>query len=328
MSKNYKRWMLFLQIAAAVVLYLQLRSHEDRTPEDDKLSDQLGSALSYSIEQEREMPPLTKALSMAFHGQDPKLWGNVREAVFGAGNYNYFIREDGTVFSIMKYYYDGNGEPFAFIFPKADGTDDGIQSYYWPEELDDIVILRDLSNKDICIIYYELKGIDDALMICADSYTMYLEKEDGTLWYWNSDRIKYHDNVLALTSPDSCEESRSGEFVRILTEDILETDDEDGTRIVSMCAGEENALFLTEDGHVFASFYETYQVQDVSYYRRSNPAPERLPSILTIEDMELKRLAFQQIPLTDIVSIGIDEEGDFFAIDQNSRNYPVNIAQK
>lgn len=135
MSKNFKRWTLFLQVAAAVVLYLQLRSHEDRTPEDDILRDQLGSALSYSIEQEREMPPLTKALSMAFHGQDPKLWGNVREAVFGAGNYNYFIREDGTVFSIMKYYYDGNGEPFAFIFPRADGADEGIQSYFWPEEL-------------------------------------------------------------------------------------------------------------------------------------------------------------------------------------------------
>ena len=92
-----------------------------------------------------------------------------------------------------------------------------------------------------------------------------------------------------------------------------------------MQSGKENTLFLMEDGSVFISQYETYKVQDVKYYRRSNPAPERLDSVLTEENVELKQLVFKKLDMENIVGIYTDGKNDFLAIDFQGGFYDVNV---
>lgn len=263
-----------------------------------------------------------------FDEEEQKLVGKVTDIVAGSGNYHYFVREDGTVFSVMQYWYEGNGAPYAFIFPsikdKLGKQEDEL--YYWPEELDDIVILND-STKEGYTIYYNLEGVNGIKNASADSYTVFLEKEDGTLWYWNSNRIKYHDKQLALIEPENGKESQEGRFVEVKISDILNMEDggENILGISDMQSGKENTLFLMEDGSVFISQYETYKVQDVKYYRRSNPAPERLDSVLTEENVELKQLVFKKLDMENIVGIYTDGKNDFLAIDFQGGFYDVNV---
>lgn len=267
-------------------------------------------------------------VKVLFNEKEQKLMGKVTNIVAGAGNYHYFIREDGTVFSVMQYWYEGNGAPYAFIFPNIIQNKLGLQEdelYYWPEELNDIEILND-STKEGYTIYYNLEGVDKIKKASADPYTVFLLKEDETLWYWNSDRIKYHDNEYALIEPENGEESREGEFVEIKIADILNTEDggENTLGIRDIQSGTENTVFLMEDGSVFISQYETYRVQDVEYYRRNNPAPERMDSVLTADDVELKQLVFKQLDLENIVGIYTDGNNEFLAIDSQGRFYDVN----
>ena len=144
---------------------------------------------------------------------------DVEQVIIGAGNYDYFIRKDGTVFSIMEYEYDGAGIPFGFIFPSED-NEQNVQYFYYPEELNNITVLNE-STKEGYTIYYDLMGVENAKLIGSDGYTMFLYKEDGSLWFWNSDRIKYHDNELALTSPVYKAESTEGSFVEVNIKEIL-----------------------------------------------------------------------------------------------------------
>lgn len=271
-------------------------------------------------------------VKILFNEEEQKLMGKITNIVAGAGNYHYFIREDGTVFSVMQYWYEGDGAPYEFIFPNIIKDKLGLQEdelYYWPEELNDIVILND-STKEGYTIYYNLKGVNKIKKASADSYTVFLVKEDGTLWYWNSDRIKYHDKPLALIEPENGEESRDGKFVEVKISDILNVEDggENTLGISDIQSGTENTLFLMEDGSVFISQYETYKVQDVEYYRRSNPAPERLDSVLTAENVELKQLVFKKLDMENIVGIYTDGNNDFLAIDSQGRFYDVKPTEK
>ncbi len=156
----------------------------------------------------------------------------VEHIVAGVGNYHYFVREDKGVFSIMEYQNQGGGEPYAFIFPRADGQDGSERAYYFPEELEDIVMLND--DWEYCTVYFDLPGVGNAEQISSDAYTMFLSETDGSLWYWNSDRITYHDNPLPLTSPDDGMEHCGGYFVKIRGEDIRAYNKEDGFRIADM----------------------------------------------------------------------------------------------
>ncbi|MDE7222605.1 MAG: hypothetical protein K2O34_02345, partial [Acetatifactor sp.] len=242
---------------------------------------------------------------------------DIEQIATGAGNYHYFIRKDGTVFSVMEYDYDGFWQ-YGFIFPAEE--DDKFETareetYYRPEDLENITILNE-QTKEGYIVYYDLAGVDGVETVSSDGYTVFLGKTDGTLWYWDSDRIKYHDSEFALVDPESAGESCAGSFVQIDIREILNIDgDAKAPRIIAMQSGTENTIFLTDDGSVFISRYETCEVEDVSYYVRSNPRPGELPSVQQIKDMELKTLVFERLAMGNIVSISTDGEENFIAVD-------------
>lgn len=251
-----------------------------------------------------------------------ELGQDIERIVAGAGNYHYFIRKDRTVFSVMEYDYDGFLQ-YRFIFPAEEDESKTVQkeTYYRPEELENITILNE-QTKEGYIVYYDLAGVDGVETASSDGYTVFLGKTDGTLWYWDSDRIKYHDNELALVDPESAGESCAGSFVQIDIREILNIDgDAKAPHIVAMQSGRESTMFLTDDGSVFVSCYETCGVEDVSYYDRNNPRPGELPSVQQIKDMELKTLVFERLAIENIVSISTDGEENFTAVDVDGVYY-------
>ncbi len=252
-----------------------------------------------------------------------ELGKDIAGIVTGAGSYHYFIRKDGTIFSIMDY--ENDGYPlYAFIFPAAEISESGeSETYYRPEELDNIFILND-RVKEGYLIYYNLPGINEIEMASSDGYTLFVSRTDGTLWYWDSDRIKYHDNELALTNPESGEESTAGSFMQINTRGILGLgEDVSPPHIVDMQSSMENTVFLTSDGSVFISWYKTYCVEDVSYFNRGNSNPQKQPLVQQIEDMELKTLVFEKLMMSEIVSISSDGKGNFAAVDTNGTYFRI-----
>lgn len=253
-----------------------------------------------------------------FSGHE-ELGQDIEQIATGAGNYHYFLRKDGTVFSVMEYDYDGF-QQYGFIFPAKEET------YYRPEDLENVTILNE-QTKEGYIVYYDLAGVDGVETVSSDGYTVFLGKTDGTLWYWDSDRIKYHDNKFALVDPESAGESCAGSFVQIDIREILNIDgDAKAPRIIAMQSGRENTIFLTDDGSVFISRYETCGVEDVSYYVRSNPRPGELPSVQQIKDMELKTLMFERLAMKNIVSISTDGEEYFTAVDAEGGYYRFSAA--
>ncbi len=262
-----------------------------------------------------------------FNGQHEELGKDIKRIFAGAGNYHYFLRKDGTVFSIMEYGDAVYGFPYAFIFPSSgDGGSDaaGQESYYHPEELEALTILNE-NTKLGYTVYYELPGICGVDLVSSDDYTVFIGKTDGTLWYWDSDRIKYHDDLRALANPEDGEESCGGKLVEVPVADILKTDGEapDCPRIIAMQSGLENTVFLTDTGEVFISRYLTCGTEDVSFFVRQNPDITRLPSVLTIEDMKLKTLTFEKLRLKNIVSISTDGKYVFSAVDVNGAYYTI-----
>lgn len=219
-----------------------------------------------------------RPLSTVFSGQYEKLGENIASIAAGAGNYHYFIRTDGTIFSLMEYSYDGSGAPYAFIFPEEDDASRIEQIYYKPEELGNITILSQ-NSKEGYTVYYDLSGVDGVDKVSSDNYTMFISKTDGTLWFWDSDRIKYHDNVLALADPEDGTENCAGKFVEADIRNILEINDDSSRMpcITDMQSGMENTIFLTDDGSVFYSRYETYSIkigEGVCTYTKIN-GPEK-----------------------------------------------------
>lgn len=88
-----------------------------------------------------------------------ELGKDIASIVTGAGSYHYFIRKDGTIFSIMDY--ENDGYPlYAFIFPAAETSEFGeAETYYRPEELENILVLND-RVKEGYLVYYNLLGIE------------------------------------------------------------------------------------------------------------------------------------------------------------------------
>lgn len=262
--------------------------------------------------------------------QDRELFGEIDCMAAGAGDYDYLIRTDGTVFSLMTVAYAGiETNAYAFIFPHiGDVTpaDEDILSYHRPEGLPDITIL-DESAKNEFLIYYELTGVEGIDAVSSDPYTMFLSKKDGTLCYWNSDRIKYHDIEFALTNPDTLTERCNGNFVEIYMEDVLEIDSKtsDIPHIVSIQSGMENTMFLTDDGQVFISKYETYEITDVEYGLWVVSDPSRMPHVATYQDAHLKELTFEKLDLTDIESIWTNGENYFCAVDREGGYYRIKM---
>ena len=98
----------------------------------------------------------------------------------------------------------------------------------------------------------------DINQMAADGYTMFIVKADGTLWYWNSERIKYHDNKAAMADVNS-KINYGGKFIAVDYTRLLNGEENraDDQKITDLCAGKENVLFLTDSGQVFISKYVT-----------------------------------------------------------------------
>ena len=237
---------------------------------------------------------------------------HVKSVFAGAGNYHYFVRDDGSVFSIMEddrfedYIYD-------FIFPQASfGKNDC-----------DRLTLDDVAHIDISegtkygfTILYELENINNVELIGSDSYTVFFYGKGQSLRYWDSNTIKFHDNKNVMEEPTE-PVNYSGKFVEVDMRSILGMEEnEEPPKIIEICSGKENVLFLTDSGELFVSEYVTSEIRDVVYYDLSHTNPYR-DHIRTMEDMPLKTLSFRKIDLEGIVNINTDGENKFYAVNHN-----------
>ncbi len=262
--------------------------------------------------------------------QTEGLFRNTDSMYAGTGNYDYFVRTDGTVFSIMRFFYEGYGSnDYAFIFPHVGDVvleKEDLITPRTPDELPEITVLA-LGGKYDYLIYYDLTGVDNIDIAGSDPYTVFLGKEDGTLHYWNSDRIKYHDNEFFLTQPETQRERCEGNFEEVSVADVLGLDNDvsEIPRVVSIQPAMENTLFLTDDGQVFVSGYETYETSDVTYGLWEVPNPGRDSLVATYHNAPLKELVFQKLELTDIASIWTNGENCFCAVDREGGYHRIVI---
>lgn len=242
---------------------------------------------------------------------------NVKKIFIGSGEYHYFLREDGSIFSIM-------GSPLdltyvdAFIFPDFN---EAYQEQYFDVPPASAVRIDEGSKMGKTILY-EMGSGEEIRLIGADDYTVFVYKEDGTLWYWDSDRIKYHDCKAALANTES-KVNYGGEFKEIEYEKIL--DSSYVPAVMEICAGKENTLFLMENGQVFMSEYITTEVKDIEYYNRANTRADRTVFTSVKPNMELKALSFRRLDYEDIVRINTDGEYHFSLIDKNGDYFALSI---
>ena len=245
----------------------------------------------------------------------------------GAGNYNYFIREDGSVFSIMETtLWDSTRD---FIFPRLPVDENRFNIDGMPLTENEIQF-RTLNQgtKYGMTILYELGEEEGIERIESDAYTMFLYREDGTLWYWNSGAIKYHDNKYAMSNSEIYGEDYQGGFEEVDLKKILGIDDKEEyiPKIVDMCAGSENVLFLTNDGQVFVSEYVTSEIKDVEYYILRNTNPNRLRTGW-IYDLQLKKINFYQLDWENIISINTNGKDKFSAVDDQGMYFYLNVTE-
>lgn len=277
-------------------------------------------------------------LKPGFPKEKKDLAEGVETLVAGAGEYSYFIREDKSVFSIMEADILDFRHIYPYIFPKFE-----IKGYETNKNLTNTLSLLENAislsqgSKLGLTVLHELGTCKNIEKIGADGYTMFLYKEDNTLWYWNSDRILYHDNIAALANPETALINYSGSFEKIDFERVLGNEDSNGIlKIVDICAGLENVLFLTNDGQVFMSEYKTNEIRDVEHYNTANTKKDRTDITSVISDMHLKELVFKKLDFQEIISINTDGnfcfslvnvKGEYFYLDLTlSRKFPASIS--
>lgn len=244
----------------------------------------------------------------------------------GAGDYSYFVREDGTVFSIMQIYCllgDGLMPVLPYIFPSFEHWGDSPDihrdkeyaekeqadmekrsAYVWEVRrgaeafLEDTVDLSE-GSKTMRILLYELGSCGNVELIASDGYTMYVYKSDNTLWYWNSNRIRFHDDYMAMCDGETGLVDYTGCFEQVDIENLTHSrrdGKETPCRLVDICAAEEHVLFLTDDGQVFMSGYETC---------------DRL-----VDGLMTSELKFRALKAEDIVSVNTDGRYGFSAVNR------------
>lgn len=262
-----------------------------------------------------------------FPEKNADLMQGVNKLFAGAGNYHYFIREDGTVFSIMDNSIWKDNHINDFIFPNLPIEKTDLSVDILPVFLNDIpyVDLRE-GTKYGTTILFELGQEKGIKCIDADKYTMFIAREDGTLWYWNSKMIEYHDFKDALADPESCQEDYSGYWENVDIKEILNMTDENNQslNVVAICAGCENVLFLTDDGQVFMSQYVTSSTEDVEYYNQESTNPDR-EKVKKVKDLSLKTIAFQKLDWENITSINSDGLYCFSAVDEAGMYFYVEV---
>lgn len=240
----------------------------------------------------------------------------------GAGGYHYFIREDGTVFSILEYSHWRSNYINDFIFPSFPIETGDFQINNKPLHLSEICYVNLWEGiKYGFTILYELGQGESIQYIDADKYTVFLSDRGG-LWYWDSKMIKFHDCKDAIADPERYQEDYAGNWKSVNIKEILGRENENGYApyIVKICAGSENVFFLTNDGQVFMSEYITNAVEDVDYYNNISTNPNR-ERILTATDLNLKTITFHKMDWEDIISINTDGTHFFSAVDKDGRYY-------
>lgn len=153
-------------------------------------------------------------------------------------------------------------------------------------------------------LLYEMGKNDDVKLLAADGYTMYLYLQDNTLWYWNSDRITYHNNEKAGASVEKKDFDHSGHFEQVNLNEVLGMEG-DVPEIIQICPGKDEALFLLGNGQVLVSEYVTTEVKDVEYYAFDDPiyTPGSSENTAILYQMRLKELSFEKLEYENIMSI-------------------------
>jgi len=176
-------------------------------------------------------------------------------------------------------------------------------------------------------ILYELGEEEGIESIDADGYTMFLSRDDGTLWYWNSGMVKYHDHKYVIAKPD-LGENYAGNFCQVNVREVLNiAEDERVPLIADICSGNENVIFLTDDGQAFVSSYAAYEIKDVEYYNLYSTNPDRERTLVE-KDMQLKTLAFEKLDWENIISINTDGEYHFTAVDEEGNYYVLDMTSE
>lgn len=237
------------------------------------------------------------------------------ERIFtGAGNNHYFVREDKTIFSIMDaFYLEFQGLP-VFIYPHIGETTE-----------DSAIVDLNEGAKFSAAMLYEVGNGEDVQLIGADRYTVFLYKEDNTLWYWDSKTVEYHDYTEALRAPETGVADYHGEWKEIDFKSILGAGDRDIPKIVAICAGTENVLFLTDDGQVLISRYETREVRDVECYNYSIREWNR---VQVKYDLPIKTVVLKKLDWENVVRINTDGMSRFTAVDRNGEYYFLDSASQ
>ncbi len=262
----------------------------------------------------------------SFPEEHRELVEGVTKVFAGAGDYSYFIREDGSVFSIMEKDIWSHSRVYPYILPVFEGERKRDYRYVdWVCDVEGVVRL-DQYSKFGTTCFYELGKLESIDLIGADAYTVFVyDREQNTLSYWDSKRVAYHDDELALVSAETYREDYSGRAVEINFMGVLEVKgEESAVQITDICAGKENVLFLTNSGEVFMSEYVTERTEDVvEYYRRGSSPPGW---ITTAENLEIKTLSFCKLGgVEHVISINTDGKGRFTAVNQEGEVFLLDM---
>ena len=238
----------------------------------------------------------------------------------GGWNHYYFIREDGTIFSIMEAMIYGGIHDF--IFPVLEEEDESCLD--WQNiSYTDIRISSNGTNESIAILY-ELGKDNNVEKMGADAYTVFLYKKDGTLWYWDSNNIKFHDSRTLLAQYRGGECDYKGDFEKVEIQDVLEVGNSgESSEIVDICAGKENVLFLTDDGQVFMSEYVTSEIQSVEYYALTSDRP--MWQLRQADRVPLKTIKFRKLEWENIISVNTNGEYQFSAVNDKGEYFYLNM---
>lgn len=238
------------------------------------------------------------------------LVSNTEKIFPGAGNYNYFIKNDGTVYSIMGYAHQfDSGRPKGYIFPSGGN----IIRKNNPDTNEAVMIA---GNQEIGTAYrfFEVKNIINPKLIEADNYTMFYLDDNDNAFYWYSERIKYREDDYLLYREHSPYENNGmgenyeGQFININEIAIDE-------KIIDIKSAEDNTLFLTSNGNVWISKYKIVGTEEnISYYVSgvSRPYPGHVE---TRESVSISDLTFEKLGVANIKYISTNGIDQFITID-------------